>query len=143
MVSTIIIEPQNGATLKANQPFTVSIRNANIDTGFFDDPNQKYYQTPQTLNGQGIIEGHQHITVQNIGNGNQPPNASVFAFFKGLNAPDVNGVLTNTFTPANNNFPPGNYRICSITGTFGHQPVIMPVAQRGSQDDCIRIKVEN
>ncbi|KAJ3091395.1 hypothetical protein HDU96_003072 [Phlyctochytrium bullatum] len=143
MVSTIIIEPQNGGTLRANQPFTVRIRNRNIQTGFFDDPQQKYYATPQTLNAQGIVEGHQHITVQNIGNGQNPPDAQTFAFFKGLNAPDQNGVLEVTFTPdAAKPLPPGNYRICSITGAFGHQPVVMPVAQRGSQDDCIRVRAQ-
>ncbi|KAJ3096189.1 hypothetical protein HDU96_000843, partial [Phlyctochytrium bullatum] len=131
MVSTLIVAPANGATLKANQPFTVSIRNRNIATGFFDDPQLQYYATPQTLNGQGIIEGHQHITVQNIGDAKNPPDAKLFAFFKGLNAPAVDGVLSVTFTPDDKKpFPPGNYRICSITGTFGHQPVVMPVAQR-------------
>ncbi|KAJ3190653.1 hypothetical protein HDU67_006190, partial [Dinochytrium kinnereticum] len=36
MVSTIIIAPENGAILNAEQPFTVTIRNLNIATGFFD-----------------------------------------------------------------------------------------------------------
>jgi hypothetical protein len=30
-----------------------------------------------------------------------------------------------------------------MTGTNSHQPVIMPVAQRGAQDDCIRVNVIN
>nr|CAG8445277.1 4059_t:CDS:10 [Entrophospora candida] len=30
---------------------------------------------------------------------------------------------------------PGNYRICNLVSSFSHQPVIMPVTKRGSQDD--------
>ncbi|KAI8845539.1 hypothetical protein BC829DRAFT_419464 [Chytridium lagenaria] len=132
MVSTIIIQPDNLAELRAGQAFDVKIKNVNIQTGFFDNPQLKYYATPQTLNAQGIIQEHW--------DGQNPPDAINFQFFKGLNAPDVNGVHTTTVTA--DKVTPGNYRICSITGTFGHQPVVMPVAQRGSQDDCIRITIK-
>ncbi|KAI8845541.1 hypothetical protein BC829DRAFT_277257 [Chytridium lagenaria] len=106
MVSTIIIAPQNGGRIKNNQPLTVTIKNRNLATGFFDDPQNKYYQTPQTLNSQGIIEGHQHITIENIGNGQNPPDAQRFSFFKGLNAAEENGVLTNTFAVTPETLPP-------------------------------------
>ncbi|KAI8845542.1 hypothetical protein BC829DRAFT_349406, partial [Chytridium lagenaria] len=136
MVSTIIIQPENGGELKANQPFTVSIKNRNIQTGFFDNAQLKYYATPQTLNAAGFVEGHQHITVEDIGDGLNPPNAKDFKFFKGLKLLMSMGVEHHVHPDAAKPFPPGNYRICSITGAFGHQPVVMPVAQRGSQDDC-------
>jgi transcription initiation factor TFIID subunit 15 len=140
MVSTIIVNPKNGATVKVGQAFTVTIQNNNIITGFFDDAATQYYLTPQTLDG-GKIQGHQHITIQELTSKAKAPDARVFAFFKGLNDAAVNGgqlsVTVDKGLPT-----AGTYRICSITGTRGHQPVIMPVAQRGSQDDCIRIKVE-
>ncbi|KAI9135812.1 hypothetical protein BKA69DRAFT_1129765, partial [Paraphysoderma sedebokerense] len=96
----------------------------------------------------GIIEGHQHVSVQRLGGAgvdviNNAPDARTqsLAFFKGLEADSNNGVL-NVEIPGQNLNQAGTYRICTITGTRGHQPVLMPVAQRGSQDDCIRINVQ-
>ncbi|KAJ3093719.1 hypothetical protein HDU97_009139 [Phlyctochytrium planicorne] len=141
MVSTIIIQPANGAKIKLGANFTVSIRNQNIETGFFDDPKIKYYATPQTLNKDGVIQGHQHITIESMGNGQAPPDPTNFKFFKGLNKEAENDVLSVEVAIPKEKQAKGIHRICSITGTFGHQPVIMPVAQRGSQDDCIRIQI--
>jgi hypothetical protein len=62
-------------------------------------------------------------------------------FFKGLNDPAVDGTLS-VVIPAGT-LPVGLLRICSISGSESHQPVVMPVAQRGSQDDCIRVEVVN
>lgn len=37
--------------------------------------------------------------------------------------------------------PAGNYRVCTMTSSSNHQPVLMPVAQRGAQDDCQKFVV--
>lgn len=37
--------------------------------------------------------------------------------------------------------PAGNFRVCTLTSSSNHQAVIMPVAQRGSQDDCTKFTV--
>ncbi|CAG8518834.1 6005_t:CDS:2 [Acaulospora colombiana] len=142
MVSTLIISPQNGQTIPANQAFNVTTMTQNLDLGFFDNPDTQYYLFPQSLNAQGQIFGHQHVTIQQL-NGNAPPNPQTFAFFKGLNDPSNSGVLSVAVASSTGaGLPAGNYRICTMTGTFSHQPVIMPVAQRGAQDDCIRINVQ-
>jgi len=52
----------------------------------------------------------------------------------------VNNVLT---TPVNGLNETGDYRLCTMTSSFAHQPVLMPVAQRGGQDDCVRFTVED
>ncbi|KAH6572497.1 hypothetical protein BASA62_003324 [Batrachochytrium salamandrivorans] len=69
-----------------------------------------------------------------------------FEFFKGINDRHTDGkqgrLLSATILAGQLTIN-GNYRICSITGSDSHQPVIMPVAQRGSQDDCIRVTVFN
>ncbi|KAI8814991.1 hypothetical protein BJ742DRAFT_671051, partial [Cladochytrium replicatum] len=136
MTSTIIVNPQQGATIFADKENVVQIQNQGIKTGFFINPNTGYYIVPQTLDGAGTIEGHQHITVQHLANTNTAPDPRVFAFFKGINdAADGSGRL-QAVIPANTLKQAGLTRICSITGSFAHQPVIMPVAQRGSQDDC-------
>ncbi|KAI9139768.1 hypothetical protein BKA69DRAFT_1084179 [Paraphysoderma sedebokerense] len=146
MTSTVIMSPANAAVLPLGKAVTVQVKTNNLDLGFFDDPNSQYYLSPQTVNNQGIIEGHQHVSVQRLGNpGGQvvnPPDArtEALAFFKGLNDDSANGILSVEI-PADRLGAPGIYRICTITGTRGHQPVLMPVAQRGSQDDCIRVTV--
>jgi hypothetical protein len=138
MVSALIVNPKNGQAIKRNTAFTVSAKVANLATGFFSDPAVDYYQIQQTLDGNGVIQGHSHITIQKL-NGNNVLDARVFAFFKGLNDPAVNGVLSVEVT---NGLPQkGQYRICTMNSSNSHQPVVMPVAQRGAQDDCIRINV--
>ncbi len=115
---------------------------SNLDTGFFSEPSSEYYAAPQQLNQNGMIKGHQHITVQRLKGGRGALDAKTFDFFKGLNDQSADGRTLSVTIPAGT-LRNGDYRICSITGTLTHQPVIMPVAQRGSQDDCIRIKVKS
>jgi hypothetical protein len=140
MPSSVIVKPEDGANLDLNAPFRVEILTQNLQSGFFDDIKTKFYATPQTLNKEGVIQGHQHITIQRL-NGNQIPNAQSFDFFHWLKDTDQNGVR---FANVDKGLrQTGTFRICTFTGTSGYQPVIMAVAQRGSQDDCIRITVSN
>ncbi|KAI9218581.1 hypothetical protein BC828DRAFT_399500 [Blastocladiella britannica] len=141
MVSSIILSPASGATIKASSDVTVAVRTQGMNLGFFEDPNTRYYTSPQTLDKQGNIEGHQHVTVQALGNAQAPPNpqTQALAFFKGLDQATNNGILSVTI-PAGT-LKPGLTRICTMTGTRGHQAVLMPVARRGAQDDCIRVTV--
>ncbi|CAB4406452.1 unnamed protein product [Rhizophagus irregularis] len=138
MVSALIVNPKNGQAIKRNTPFNVDTKISNLSTGFFSDPAVDYYQIQQTLDGNGIIQGHSHITIQKL-NGNNVLDPQVFAFFKGLNDAAVNGVLS---VNVEKGLPQkGQYRICTMNSSNSHQPVVMPVAQRGAQDDCIRINV--
>ncbi|CAJ0764129.1 17170_t:CDS:2 [Entrophospora sp. SA101] len=129
MPSTLIIEPMNGQTIKAHQSFRIRTKTSNLITGFFTDPNKQYYVKPQQLKN-GMIKGHSHITIQKL-DGNNLPDARDVAFFKGLDQPDDNGILSVKAK----GLSPGDYRICTIVSSFSHQPVIMPIAKRGSQDD--------
>jgi len=140
MVSCLIVKPFNEQRIKRNTNFTVSIKISNLSTGFFSDPAVDYYQIRQTLDGNGIIEGHSHVTIQKLVNTNIP-DPRVFAFFKGLNDKAVNGVLS--VVVANGLPETGRYRICTMNSANSHQPVVMPVAQRGAQDDCVRIVIVN
>lgn len=135
MTSTIITFPRNGGTVIAGKNFTAVVKVKNLATGQFSDPVNDYYDRPQELNNNGIILGHSHITIQKL-NGDNVLDPTIFAFFKGLNLAAKNGALTQIV-----NLPiPGEYRMCTMASSFTHQPVIMPVAQRGAQDDCIRFK---
>ncbi|KAJ3209092.1 hypothetical protein HK099_008592 [Clydaea vesicula] len=143
MVSTMITSPGNGEVVDPNTDFTISVDTQNLQTGFFSDAQNLYYVQGQGLNADGIIFGHQHVTVQAMDANNlQAADPRVFSFFKGLNDVAGDGRTLSVVVPAGTLKNDGLYRICSITGSHTHQPVIMPVAQRGSQDDCIRIEVK-
>ncbi|KAH6560681.1 hypothetical protein BASA60_000553 [Batrachochytrium salamandrivorans] len=146
MVSTLITSPESGTRLDASKDNIVRLDTANLETGFFSDANKQYYFAPQTLNpNTQNIQGHQHISVQHLESTKRAPDAQKFEFFKGINdaATDGQGRSLSATILAGQLTINGNYRICSITGSDTHQPVIMPVAQRGAQDDCIRVIVFN
>ncbi|CAB4482243.1 unnamed protein product [Rhizophagus irregularis] len=139
MVSTVIIFPIETSKIKAFQQFTIRTKTINLKTGFFDDPVKQYYIFPQTLDNKGFIQGHSHVTVQKILNRFAPLDPQKFDFFKGLNDPaDGKGELTALVEKG---LPAGNYRLCTMVSSFAHQPTLMPVAQRGAQDDCVRFTV--
>ncbi|RIB03005.1 hypothetical protein C2G38_2135899 [Gigaspora rosea] len=146
MISTLIIKPKDGSILPANQNFTLAIKIINLQTGYFADPGTEYYAFPQELNEEGIIKGHCHVVIQKLPEDDEiVPNPSIFAFFRGLNDPaNDRGILeTEVGSDLVPGLPSGRYRVCTMVSTFSHQPVIMPVAQRGSQDDCIRFTVKS
>jgi transcription initiation factor TFIID subunit 15 len=141
MVSTILLNPQHNQNLQANQEFQIQLRVNNLAAGFFTNAQATYYSAPQDLNGQGQVIGHTHVVIQDLGNSltpNQPLDASTFVFFKGINDAGQNGVLSATVTGG---LPNGNYRVCTMSGASNHQPVLMPVAQRGTQEDCNKFTV--
>ena len=67
----------------------------------------------------------------------EPLDPNIFAFFKGLNAPAQNGILTADVIGG---LPAGAYRICSINSSTNHQPVLVNIAQHGSLDDCSYVR---
>ena len=129
MVSTIILNPAPGDNLDAEVDFDVSLQVNNLQAGSFTNPDNTYYAAPQALQG-GQVVGHTHVTIQTLGNSltpNNAPDASVFVFFKGINdAGNGNGQLTATVAGG---LPAGNYRVCTMSSSSNHQPVLMPVAQ--------------
>ncbi|KAI1766284.1 hypothetical protein GGR53DRAFT_528758 [Hypoxylon sp. FL1150] len=142
MVSSVLINPQHNDNLQANQDFDIQVQVDNFQPGTFTNANNTYYSAPQQLNSQGQIIGHTHVTVQDMGNSlnpTQPLDATQFVFFKGINdAGNGKGLLAATVTGG---LPAGNYRVCTMFSSANHQPVLMPVAQRGAQDDCNKFTV--
>jgi hypothetical protein len=99
------------------------------------------------LNDQGYIQGHLHAVIQRIANNSQDklsaPNPHLNLdsggdFFSGMASVAADGhSLQVSFTPT----VPGLYRLCTMTGSYSHQPMIMPTLERGSDNDCIRFTV--
>ena len=129
MVSTIITNPKPGDVLNENETFQLTANIKNLVAGTFTNPDVTYYSTPQQLQG-GLVVGHMHFTVQDLGDNLAPtnaPDASTFVFFKGVNDDgDGNGNLAAT---VEGGLPAGNYRVCTMSSSSNHQLVVMPVAQ--------------
>lgn len=59
--------------------------------------------------------------------------------FQGINdAGNGRGLLSVAVTAG---LPAGFYRVCTMNSASNHQPVLMPIAQRGAQDDCTKFTV--
>lgn len=141
MISSIITYPQPGGKVTADQTFNITIQTSHLGAGYFVNPTVNYYSAPQDLDQNGDITGHCHVTVQDIGKltSTTPPDPTTFAFFKGINDEgDGNGLLQATVTDG---LPAGVYRVCTMIAAMNHQPVAMPIAQRGAQDDCTKFEV--
>jgi hypothetical protein len=142
MVSSIITFPLPGsATIESDTTFNISVQVSNLVAGFFTNADATYYAAPQALSG-GKVVGHTHVTVQDLGASLNPTTAldpTQFAFFKGINDNgNGQGLLQATVTGG---LPAGNYRVCTMASASNHQPVLMPVAQRGTPDDCTKFTV--
>ncbi|KAJ6626939.1 hypothetical protein B0H10DRAFT_2161448 [Mycena sp. CBHHK59/15] len=127
--------PKNGDTINANVAFDATLNVQNFHTGVFTNAQKTYFAAPQTLDSSGLIIGHSHMVIETLTSLDQitPTNPQKFFFFKGVDAAAVNGELTVNVAAG---VPAGAYRICSINSSSNHQPVIVPIAQHGSLDDC-------
>jgi len=65
-----------------------------------------------------------------------PSDPTVFAFFKGLNGVAQDGIL---FADVASGLPAGFYKLSSSATATNHQPVLVPIAQRGSVDDVVYV----
>ncbi|KAI9373263.1 hypothetical protein BJX61DRAFT_541888 [Aspergillus egyptiacus] len=128
MVSTIITLPFPGQTLPAQIPFLVKFHTANLVSG--------------SALQDGKVVGHVHVTIQSlsdgIGSGDQasiaPPDPARFVFFKTVF--DTGDKAGRFSVPVNEGLPAGFYRVCTMVAASNHQPVVMPIVDRGAQDDC-------
>lgn len=91
------------------------------------------------MDGNGDILGHSHIVIEKIDSltSTAVTDPSKFAFFKGLNAPAEDGVLSADVTSG---LPAGVYRMASINSSSNHQPVLVAIAQHGTLDDMIYVR---
>jgi hypothetical protein len=142
LVSTLVLEPLDGTIFLTGEDILVRIKSSNMDFGNFDDPNSEYYTGPQTLSSEGLILGHTHIVVEKIVDATTFPNPASPVFFRGFDGETVDGELSTSINAALlSESGPGVYRLCTITTSQSHRPVLMPIARRGAVDDCIRFTI--
>ncbi|KAG0645836.1 hypothetical protein D0Z07_7946 [Hyphodiscus hymeniophilus] len=142
MVSSIITFPLAGsATIESDTTFNITVQMSNLVAGSFTNADATYYSAPQQLSGGNVL-GHTHVTVQDMGASLNPTvalDATQFAFFHGINDPgNGKGLLQAVVTGG---LPAGHYRVCTLASASNHQAVLMPVAQRGTADDCTKFTV--
>lgn len=121
MPSAKFIFPPNFAALAKNTMFTVQVVVNHLETGWFTNPDTTFLSAPLVVNANGDIMGHSHVVIELLTGFGQttPTNPKSFVFFKGLNLPAVNGVLSTNVTGG---LPPGYYRIAVIHSGANHQP---------------------
>ncbi|KAL4934969.1 hypothetical protein BDV06DRAFT_234857 [Aspergillus oleicola] len=149
MVSTIITFPFPGQILPAHIPFDVRFRTSNLNPGSVTNPDTALYSAPQSLR-DGNVVGHVHVTVQNLlstlscsnvtDRGSiMPPDPTKFVFFQTVfGARDARGIFSVRVPQG---LPVGFYRVCTMVAASNHQPVLMPVVERGAQDDCQKFRI--
>lgn len=138
MPSAKFVFPKNLDTVQANTNFTVQMAIQNLNTGFFVNPNTNYFAAPQALGSNNQVNGHSHVVIEAISSltSTSPSDPTKFNFFKGLNNPAQNGILTAVVAGG---LPAGTYKMSSINSAANHQPVLVAVAQHGSLDDAVYV----
>ena len=103
------------------------------------DTIQSLFSGPQSLNEKGHLKGSIGLSVQYLGmnlNQIEIPDAENYDYFtpKGsdLTQFEITG-LTKV----------GIYRVCTLMSAPTFQSLALPVAKRGSQNDCIRFTLTN
>ena len=137
MPATQITTPLSGSTIPVSAlKVTLKVTNFNAVAG-----NKAYLSMPQQLGRNGFINGKIQLSIQKLDA--NVADAADTLFFR------VGGGVSDSVSNAVFNVPQsiiklaqgGRLRICSILGGDSLQPVVMPVAQRGAQDDCVRVFV--
>lgn len=139
MPSTKFVFPTNNANITPNTNFTMTLGIKNLQAGSFTNANTNYFAAPQQINKNGVIIGHTHLVVQDVGSidSTNIPDPKVFAFFKGVNdAADNKGTVSVVLAGG---LPAGSYRFCSITTSSNHVPCAVSIAQHGNLDDCVYV----
>jgi hypothetical protein len=142
MPSCKFVFPKNNDVIEEKQPFDIKLAVKKLKTGNFVNAQTNYFAAPQQLDSKGQVIGHSHIVVERVSSLGQttPTDPNTFVFFKGVNdKADSKGILT---AKVEKGLPAGTYRLASIIAAANHQPVIVPVAQRGTLDDAVYFQVK-
>jgi hypothetical protein len=129
--------------LQAGQAFqiTASLRNV-IRDRFAPAAKGGYYKFMSELDGNGIVHGHAHIYVQNIGDGAVAPDgdAGPLDFFKAVED-GGGGAGASSVSVDVPGLNAGSYRACVTLGDSSHRIPMMQAAKIAAGADCTRFTV--
>ena len=119
--SAKFIFPPNFEVLAKSTTFTVQLAISHLQTGWFTNSQNTFLSAPVEVNGFGDVIGHSHIVVEKLSSFGQttPTDPKSFVYFKAVNTPAVNGVLSQEVTGG---LPAGRYRIAAFHSGGNHQP---------------------
>lgn len=160
--SAKFIFPPNFEVLAKASPFTIELAISHLQTGWFTNAQSTFLSAPVEVNGFGDVIGHSHVVIEKLSGFGQttPTDPKGFTFFKAMNNPAVNGVLSVDVTGG---LPAGHYRIAAFHSGGNHQPsecdndlqpaqglivaaseclVGLPVAQRGAMGDMVYVSTQ-
>jgi len=141
MPSSKFVSPKNLDTIKSHTTFEIKMAIKHLETGHFTNADTKYYAAPQRLNSANDIMGHPHFVIEQLSSvtSTVPPDPSKFVYFKGVNtAVDRDGNVSVNMTDG---LPAGVYKLSSINSSANHSPVLVAVAQHGSLDDQVYVRI--
>jgi hypothetical protein len=141
MPSSKFIKPKNLDGIKAHTTFEIKMAIRHLDAGHFTNPDTTYYGAPQQLNSGNDIIGHPHFVIEKLSSASStdPSDPSQFVYFIGVNtAADHEGNVSVNMTDG---LPVGTYKLSSINSSANHAPVLVAVAQHGTLDDQIYVRV--
>lgn len=144
MVSTMITTPASDSKVNAAKGFKIDFTVTGLMAGQSKDLKTQFLLDSQSLDAKtGLIKGSAQISIQALSKDLKAPVAKTVSFFQALTTKSDAAGVTNFKVDIKPNEikTKGPHRICTVSRSAGGQPVVMPVAQRGAQDDCIRIDV--
>ncbi|KAK7019698.1 hypothetical protein VNI00_005417 [Paramarasmius palmivorus] len=132
--------PMNGAYLKANTAFVVSLAINNLESGCFANNASNYLSAPQGLSGQGKIFGHGSFVIEQMDSldDTNPLNPNKFTLYERMGGVAVNATLSARVSEG---LPEGFYRMSSITRTVNYHPVVVPTLRYAAIDDVVYFTV--
>jgi hypothetical protein len=134
-----IISPSNYAVLVANAEITLLLRSINFHDGVVVNSDTNFLAAPQQLDASGTVIGHYHIVIEQLDalNSTAVNDVRNFTFFKVV-ADTAAAGLVKTSVPKG--LPEGFYRVFASVHASNHQPVLSPIAQRGSLNDAAYVR---
>ncbi|EAU90561.2 hypothetical protein CC1G_00945 [Coprinopsis cinerea okayama7 len=140
MPSVKITEPLPLAVLDPNQEFTIALRSRNFAFGSATNPSASFMTAPQQLSSEGVIIGHMHLVIESLDSFDQttPPDPQQFSYFTEVVDDDQAPRVV---------IPPilgvGLYRATVSLHAISHQPITLPVLQRGATSDAVYFSIGN
>ena len=141
MPSSKFVKPNNLDAIKPHTTFEIKMALRHLDAGHFTNPDATYYAAPQQLNAGYDILGHPHFVIETLSSVTTtvPSDPTKFVFFKGCDTPvDSDG---NVSVNGTGGLPAGVYKLSSLNSSANHAPVLVAVAQHGTLDDQIYVRV--
>jgi hypothetical protein len=130
----VILRPGSGRILPVGRETQIRARFQNFQPGFFSDPATQYGVSPQRLNDQGNLQGHNHACIDLLPTQGAPDDRC--ESFVVLEQEGTTDVVSNLAPPITQ---PGRYRICVDVASETHYVGVRAFAQRVGPVDCVRV----